>query len=114
MVEVNGEKRALDKTETIKLRDYQMLLFEKSKGKNSIIYLPTGTGKTMVAITAMYYTLCKEGESRKVVFLANTIQLVKQQAESIKKNLQKNNFCHFFIDVGAKRFFLEVPYIPNP
>ena len=89
MIEINGEKRAQDRTETVKLRDYQMLLFEKSKGKNSIIYLPTGTGKTMVAITAMYYTLCKEGEERKVVFLANTIQLVKQQAESIKKNLLK-------------------------
>jgi type I site-specific restriction endonuclease len=37
----------------------------------------------------MYYYLCKEGEKKKIVFLANTIQLVKQQADSIKKNLEK-------------------------
>ena len=35
----------------------------------------------------MYYHLCREGEGKKIIFLANTIQLVKQQAESIKKFL---------------------------
>ena len=64
-------------------------MLEESKGKNSIIYLPTGAGKTMVAIANMYYTLCREGENKKIIFLANTIQLVKQQAESIKKNLYR-------------------------
>ena len=43
----------------------------------------------MVAIANMYYTLCREGENKKIIFLANTIQLVKQQAESIKKNLYR-------------------------
>lgn len=52
---------------------------------NSIIYLPTGSGKTMVSIISMFYYLSKFGESKKIVFLANTIQLVKQQVESIKK-----------------------------
>lgn len=35
----------------------------------------------------MYYYLCKYGTSKKIVFLANTIQLVKQQAEAIKQTL---------------------------
>lgn len=54
-----GDEKKAKPVEHHQLRDYQLLLFEKSKGKNSIIYLPTGTGKTMVAITAMYYTLCR-------------------------------------------------------
>lgn len=59
-------------------------------GKNRIIYLPTGKGKTLVSIASMYYYLCKNGaENKKIVFLANTIQLVKQQADSIKRNLEK-------------------------
>lgn len=41
----------------------------------------------MIAIVSMYYYLCKEGRSKKIVFLANTIQLVKQQADAIKKCL---------------------------
>ena len=61
------------------LRDYQNILFKNSKNRNSIIYLPTGSGKTMVSIASMYYYLCREGENKKIVFLANTIQLVKQQ-----------------------------------
>lgn len=35
----------------------------------------------------MYYYLCKYGTTKKIVFLANTIQLVKQQAEAIKQTL---------------------------
>lgn len=49
--------------------------------------MPTGKGKTLVAIASMYYYLCKTGSGKKIVFLANTIQLVKQQADAIKRNL---------------------------
>lgn len=73
----------------LKLFDYQNILFNRSLGKNRIIYLPTGKGKTLVSIASMYYYLCKEGEDKKIIFLANTIQLVKQQADSIKRNLER-------------------------
>jgi endoribonuclease Dicer len=36
----------------------------------------------------MYTSICRDSE-KKVVFLANTIQLVKQQAESIRRNFEK-------------------------
>lgn len=71
----------------INLRPFQATLIESSRDRNSIIYLPTGTGKTRIAICSMYYYLCKYGTSKKIVFLANTIQLVKQQAEAIKQTL---------------------------
>ena len=73
----------------INLYSYQNILFNRSLNENRIIYLPTGQGKTLVSIASMYYYLCKEGEEKKIVFLANTIQLVKQQADSIKRNLEK-------------------------
>ncbi len=71
----------------ISLRDFQATLISNSRDRNSIIYLPTGTGKTRISICSMYYYLCKYGTSKKIVFLANTIQLVKQQAEAIKQTL---------------------------
>jgi len=81
----------------ISLRNFQATLFQNSLDRNSIIYLPTGTGKTRIAICSMYYYLCKYGTSKKIVFLANTIQLVKQQAEAIKQTLaaiiQNENFA---------------------
>jgi endoribonuclease Dicer len=70
----------------ITLKDFQKTLFQKSQDKNTIIYLPTGLGKTRIAIAGMYYYLSIT-QKKKIVFLANTIQLVKQQAEAIKKTL---------------------------
>ena len=71
----------------ISLRSFQATLIQNSRDRNSIIYLPTGTGKTRISICSMYYYLSKYGTSKKIVFLANTIQLVKQQAEAIKQTL---------------------------
>lgn len=70
----------------VSLRDYQKTLFQKSQDRNSIVYLPTGLGKTRIAIASMYYYLSYT-QKKKIVFLANTVQLVKQQAEAIKRTL---------------------------
>jgi ERCC4-related helicase len=70
----------------VNLRDYQKTLFQKSQDRNSIVYLPTGLGKTRIAIASMYYYLSYT-QKKKIVFLANTVQLVKQQAEAIKRTL---------------------------
>lgn len=64
-------------------------MFENSVDKNSIIFLPTGVGKTIVSMMAMQYYLCKHGRGKKIIFLANTVQLVKQQAEAIRKQLPR-------------------------
>lgn len=34
----------------MKLRDYQQRLFEVCTKRNSILYLPTGSGKTIIAV----------------------------------------------------------------
>jgi type I site-specific restriction endonuclease len=36
---------------------------------------------------AMQYYLCKEGRKKKIIFLANTVQLVKQQTDAIRRDL---------------------------
>lgn len=69
------------------MHDVQWKLYQNSLNRNSIIYLPTGTGKTRVAICSMFYYLSRWGTQKKIVFLANTVQLVKQQAEAIKETL---------------------------
>ncbi len=71
-----------------KLRDYQKTLILNSLEKNSIIYLPTGKGKTLVSLAHIIFHNAKLGNSRpgkKVIFVANTIQLVKQQFEFIRR-----------------------------
>ncbi len=80
----------------VNLRDYQKTLFQKSQDRNSIVYLPTGLGKTRIAIASMYYYLSYT-QKKKIVFLAHTVQLVKQQGEAIKRTLhgilQDKNLC---------------------
>lgn len=61
------------------IREYQDEIFVKSLNMNSIIYLETGTGKTLVSAMLIYYYLkkfqCKRNQ-KKIFFLANTTQLV--------------------------------------
>jgi ERCC4-related helicase len=47
--------------------------FEKSLEKNSIIFLETGGGKTIISIMHIYYYLKKYNLSKKIIFLGNTI-----------------------------------------
>ncbi|KAL4450789.1 hypothetical protein ABPG74_011631 [Tetrahymena malaccensis] len=74
------------------IRNYQKELFRNSYNENSIIYLETGAGKTMVATMLINYFFQKQKkvqQKKKIIFLANTVQLVKQQYAEIKNNLQR-------------------------
>ncbi|EDK31487.2 dicer-related RNase III protein Dcr2p, putative (macronuclear) [Tetrahymena thermophila SB210] len=74
------------------IRNYQKELFKNSYSKNSIIYLETGAGKTMIATMLINYFFQKQKKApqkKKIIFLANTVQLVKQQYAEIKNNLQR-------------------------
>ena len=76
-------------------RPYQQELFEKVCKKNMIIYLPTGSGKTYIAIklikelsSAIEKPLDQGG--KRTVFLANTVPLVVQQAEFLRMHCALN------------------------
>ena len=63
----------------IHFRDYQNEIYENAKDKNGIIFLETGTGKTFISLMLSCYYLHKTNRTKKIAFLANTVQLVRQQ-----------------------------------
>ncbi|KAK7009405.1 ATP-dependent RNA helicase DDX58 isoform X1 [Biomphalaria glabrata] len=70
-------------------KDYQLELTEHAvKGKNTIIYAPTGSGKTIVAIYIILKHLERRRNKKPVAFFATTIPLVKQQCSRITKYLK--------------------------
>ncbi|MEM3675697.1 MAG: helicase-related protein [Thermoplasmataceae archaeon] len=66
-------------------REYQLNLFEASKNENTLIVLPTGLGKTVIAAMLADYIL--KATKGKVMFLAPTKPLVSQHFETFKKLL---------------------------
>ncbi|XP_031782799.1 endoribonuclease Dicer [Nasonia vitripennis] len=74
-----------------KARPYQIYLYEKTIEQNSILYLPTGSGKTYIAVLLVkrlsgdvqrQYT---EGGKR-TIFIVNTVALVVQQTAFLTRH----------------------------
>lgn len=66
----------------IEAREYQINLFKESIDQNTLIVLPTGLGKTIIAAMVAAHVL-KENQG-KVLFLAPTRPLVSQHYETLK------------------------------
>ena len=76
-----------------KSRAYQQSVFANSLNKNSLVILPTGLGKTVIAIMLCVYYFNQT--NKKILFLAPTKPLVEQQENSFKsffKNADEFNF----------------------
>jgi Fanconi anemia group M protein len=67
-------------------REYQKNIFEKSKDKNCLVVLPTGIGKTLIALMLCIYTQ-KKNPGTKTLFLAPTRPLAEQHLAYFKKHL---------------------------
>lgn len=72
--------------EKIKPRDYQQEIFETCKEKNCLVVLPTGLGKTLIALMLTIERM-KKFPGEKVLFLAPTKPLAEQHLKYFKKNL---------------------------
>ncbi|MEK6909065.1 MAG: DEAD/DEAH box helicase [Nanoarchaeota archaeon] len=74
--------------ETIKLspREYQKSILDTAKDNNTLVVLPTGIGKTLIALMLSVERIQKF-PGKKVLILAPTRPLVEQHLESFKKNL---------------------------
>lgn len=70
----------------IKPREYQQKIFETCKEKNCLVILPTGTGKTLVALMLTINRLMQYPES-KILFLAPTKPLAEQHLSYFQKHL---------------------------
>ncbi len=68
-------------------RSYQLLIFEKSKDKNALVVLPTGLGKTVVAVLCSAYHLQKSPDNQ-IIFMAPTKPLVSQHMQVFKDLLE--------------------------
>jgi len=70
-------------------RDYQQTIFETCKEKDCLVVLPTGTGKTLIALM-MAIERFKKFPLEKIIILAPTRPLIEQHFESFKKALPKD------------------------
>ncbi len=72
--------------EGIKPREYQQKIFETCKEKNCLVVLPTGLGKTLIALMLTIERM-KTFPGEKTVFLAPTKPLAEQHLQSFSKYL---------------------------
>ncbi len=83
---------------TIQPREYQQKIFESCKEKNCLVVLPTGMGKTLVALMLSINRLRLYPES-KILFLAPTRPLAEQHLSYFKKHLPEL-FAHMELFTG--------------
>ncbi|MBT7102078.1 DEAD/DEAH box helicase [archaeon] len=70
-------------------REYQQVIFETCKEKDCLVVLPTGTGKTLIALM-LAIDQFKKFPLEKVLILAPTRPLIEQHFESFKKHLPED------------------------
>ncbi len=69
-------------------REYQKAIVETAKDNNTLVVLPTGIGKTLIALMLSIDRI-KKYPGKKILILAPTRPLVEQHLESFKKNLSE-------------------------
>ncbi|CAA0826798.1 Endoribonuclease Dicer homolog 1 [Striga hermonthica] len=79
-------------------RHYQLEVLEHAKKRNTITFLETGAGKTLIAVLLMKSVsaeLEKQNKKMRAVFLVPKVPLVYQQAEVIRErtSFQVGHYC---------------------
>nr|7W0A_A Chain A, Dicer-2, isoform A [Drosophila melanogaster]7W0A_E Chain E, Dicer-2, isoform A [Drosophila melanogaster]7W0B_A Chain A, Dicer-2, isoform A [Drosophila melanogaster]7W0C_A Chain A, Dicer-2, isoform A [Drosophila melanogaster]7W0D_A Chain A, Dicer-2, isoform A [Drosophila melanogaster]7W0D_F Chain F, Dicer-2, isoform A [Drosophila melanogaster]7W0E_A Chain A, Dicer-2, isoform A [Drosophila melanogaster]8HF0_A Chain A, Dicer-2, isoform A [Drosophila melanogaster]8HF0_D Chain D, Dic len=74
----------------IKPRGYQLRLVDHLTKSNGIVYLPTGSGKTFVAILVLKrfsqdFDKPIESGGKRALFMCNTVELARQQAMAVRR-----------------------------
>ena len=82
-------KQKFIKPDTIEQRAYQTNIAKTASQKNSLVVLPTGLGKTIVALQIIAEQL--NNENNKILFLSPTKPLVNQHAQFLKQYLTIDN-----------------------
>ncbi len=86
---------------TVEKREYQVKIAESALKGNTLVVLPTGLGKTIIAILVLVEVLNKKGG--KILFLAPTKPLVEQHARTIKNLTKIENLAVLTGDVEKKK-----------
>ncbi|MGM0405284.1 MAG: DEAD/DEAH box helicase [Thermoplasmatota archaeon] len=91
----------LVKDNTIEERDYQVNIADVAKDNSTLVVIPTGMGKTIIAFQVMADVKYKNPGS-KILFLAPTKPLVNQHARDIKELLELDEPKVFTGDVNPE------------
>lgn len=83
-------------------RRYQEELLKRCLNENTILYLPTGSGKTFIAVMfikeIMKECCVKYGRGKKLaVFAVNQVALAQQQTDYISRHVEMNVGCYIGI-----------------
>ncbi|KAM0346655.1 hypothetical protein ACHAPU_005367 [Fusarium lateritium] len=86
-------------------REYQLELFERAKEKNTLVVLPTGSGKTLISVLLLRHHLEQEVEARSLgkpkkvaFFLVEKVALCFQQHAVLSCNLGDHSVAKFMGD----------------
>ncbi|XP_041365827.1 uncharacterized protein LOC121380886 [Gigantopelta aegis] len=90
LTEEEADEKAFNLTEQAP-RSYQVELFNKTMQNDSVIFLPTGTGKTHVAAMTVSCML-EINPQRPVLFLVDKVLLVMQQSKYLRKQFGEKTF----------------------
>ena len=89
MIDVGNTNKRSTKSflasEKIEYREYQRNIAEKCLNKISLVVLPTGMGKTIIALMLVAKQL--KNDNNKILFLAPTKPLVSQHTQFLRKFL---------------------------
>ncbi|XP_020272095.1 endoribonuclease Dicer homolog 1-like [Asparagus officinalis] len=83
-----GKEEKKEKPAEEQARKYQFDVLEQAKQKNTIAFLETGAGKTLIAvllIKSLYNDMLKQDRKMLAIFLVPKFPLVYQQAEVIRE-----------------------------
>ncbi len=72
----------------LEVRDYQLKIANECADKNSLVVLPTGLGKTIIAVLIASKILEKVPQNSKIIILAPTRPLINQHYETFLKFLK--------------------------
>ena len=81
-------------------RTYQQTIFANSIHKNTFIILPTGLGKTLIALMVSIYFF-NNNSSKKILFLAPTRPLIEQQKKVFEDLIENSNKFNFLTLTGS-------------
>ena len=91
--------RQIELIDKFEPREYQQTIFAKAINKNTFVVLPTGLGKTVIALMLSVFYFNKTG--KKILFLAPTKPLVEQQKKSFEKFIENKDKFNFITILGT-------------
>jgi ERCC4-related helicase len=94
MISESLDSNKLDSS-SIEYRKYQNEIAKKCVNKNSLVVLPTGLGKTIIAVLVAAKTLEFYPSTSKIIILAPTRPLINQHYDTFRKilSIPEDRFC---------------------